>query len=138
MPKAAGVPTFIAPDGELFYGQDRLPDLALHLDGGGPAAYLAVVIDGVEPQGSRAKMREFVLDLHVRHEGAMKRYQGDPATLPDLSATMIAIPPIATAIAAHVAGRTGSRSTIHPSTAAMKGAVANNNMALATDVFWIA
>ncbi len=59
-------------------------------------------------------------------------------TPPDLSATMIAIPPIATAIAAHVAARTGSRKTIHPSTAAINGAVANSSMAFATEVFWIA
>ena len=34
-----GIPTFLAPDGELFYGQDRLDDLADHLAGRGPASY---------------------------------------------------------------------------------------------------
>jgi 2-hydroxychromene-2-carboxylate isomerase len=34
-----GVPTFIAPDGELFYGQDRMDDLIDHLAGRGPASY---------------------------------------------------------------------------------------------------
>lgn len=60
------------------------------------------------------------------------------ATPPDLSATMIAIPAMATAMATQVAARIGSRKTIHPRTAAIKGAVANRSMAFATDVAWIA
>ena len=59
------------------------------------------------------------------------------ATLPDLSATMTAIPAIAMTIAIQVARRTRSRRITHPSTAAINGAVANKSMAFATEVFWM-
>jgi hypothetical protein len=58
-------------------------------------------------------------------------------TLPDLSATMMAMPAIATAMAIHVATRTGSRRTSQPRTAAMNGAVAKSSIAFATEVTWI-
>ena len=50
---------------------------------GGQAAYLAVVIDGVEPEGFHAKLREFISELHVQHHTAFAAYEGDGATLPD-------------------------------------------------------
>ena len=48
------------------------------------------------------------------------------------------MPTKATAAAIKVADRTRSPSTSRPSSAAMKGAVANRNMALATVVVWMA
>jgi hypothetical protein len=51
---------------------------------GGSAAYLAAVIEGVEPQGFHAALRDFVAELHVKYEAALRAYQGDPATLPNL------------------------------------------------------
>ncbi|MGB0385604.1 MAG: hypothetical protein ACPGWR_12355 [Ardenticatenaceae bacterium] len=49
-----------------------------------PAAYLAVVIDGIEPSGFRAQLHSFVSELNVRHGGAFRKYDGDPSILPDL------------------------------------------------------
>jgi cell division septation protein DedD len=45
------------------------------LEAGG-AAYLAVVIEGVEPSGFREKMREALIALHEQHYNALKHYQG--------------------------------------------------------------
>jgi hypothetical protein len=50
----------------------------------GRIAYLAVVINGVEPEGFHAKLREFISELHVKYENALRQYSGDPATLPNL------------------------------------------------------
>ncbi len=69
---------------EIQYGDERI------LIESGPAANLAIVIAGVEPQGFRAQMRQLLLDLHVQHETAMRRFQGDPGTLPNLSADLAA------------------------------------------------
>lgn len=50
----------------------------------GQAAYLAVVITGVEPEGFRAALHQFISELHVRHAKALRSYTGDPTTLPNL------------------------------------------------------
>jgi hypothetical protein len=50
----------------------------------GQIVYLAVLIQGVEPEGFRAKLHDFVSDLHVRHARSLREYTGDPAMLPDL------------------------------------------------------
>ena len=50
----------------------------------GPAVYLAVLISGIEPEGFRAKLHDFVSELHVRYERSLRDYAGDPATLPNL------------------------------------------------------
>lgn len=50
----------------------------------GSAAYLAAVIEGIEPQGFRAALHDFVAELHVKYEAALRAYQGDPDTLPNL------------------------------------------------------
>jgi len=54
----------------------------------GRAAYLAVVYNGVEPEGFRAKLHEFISELHVKYEPQFKQYNGDPATLPNLQPKM--------------------------------------------------
>jgi len=67
---------------EVQYGDQRI------IIQNGRAAYLAVVITGTEPAGFRAQLRQFVSDLHVRHEPALREYRGDPATLPNLQTTL--------------------------------------------------
>jgi hypothetical protein len=61
---------------EVQYGDQRIIVVS------GRAAYLAVVITGVEPEGFRARLRALISELHVQHEAALKQYSGDPATLP--------------------------------------------------------
>ena len=46
--------------------------------------YVAVVLEGIEPTGFRARMRQLVDTLQVEHGPALRAYNGDPATLPDL------------------------------------------------------
>ena len=62
---------------EVQYGDQRI------IIQSGRVAYLAVVITGVEPEGFRAKLRQFVSDLHVRYETTLRSYNGDPTTLPN-------------------------------------------------------
>ncbi len=50
----------------------------------GRTAYIAVVITGVEPEGFRSKLHDFISELHVKYESAFKQYTGDPSTLPNL------------------------------------------------------
>jgi len=44
-------------------------------------AYLAVVIDGIEPPGFRAEMRERVIEVSQAHESVLHQYDGDPTPL---------------------------------------------------------
>jgi hypothetical protein len=44
-------------------------------------AYLAVVIDGIEPSGFRSEMRERVIEVDLAHESVLRSYQGDPTPL---------------------------------------------------------
>lgn len=62
---------------EIQFGQDRI------IIQSGKYAYAAVVIHGIEPEGFRARLREFVSELHVRFGNALRDYDGDPALLPD-------------------------------------------------------
>lgn len=67
---------------EVQYGDRRI------IVQSGQAAYLALVVTGVEPEGFRARLREFVADLHVRFGRALREYEGDPRTLPNLHALL--------------------------------------------------
>ncbi len=69
----------------------------------GRTVYAAVVIEGIEPEGFRAQLREFVSNLHVKHERALRLYTGDPATLPNLQ------PKIARLLAETVGSASGPR-----------------------------
>jgi hypothetical protein len=40
-------------------------------------AYLAVVVDGIEPSGFRAEMRERIIDINHTHEDTLRQYEGD-------------------------------------------------------------
>ncbi|MCX6030799.1 MAG: SH3 domain-containing protein [Chloroflexi bacterium] len=62
-------------------------------------AYLAVVVDGVEPSGFRATMRDRLIEIEHGYTEALRKYDGDatrfaPAA-PALRSLMIAAPPAA-------------------------------------------
>ncbi len=61
---------------EIQYGNERI------IIQSGQYAFLAAVIDGVEPEGFRSLLRGFVSDLHIDHEMMLRRYDGDPDLLP--------------------------------------------------------
>jgi len=70
---------------EIQYGDQRI------IIQSGQHAYLAVVINGIESEGFRAKMHDFISDLHVAHGNALRDYNGDAATLPDLPPKLTAL-----------------------------------------------
>lgn len=43
--------------------------------------YLAVVVEGVEPPGFRAEMRERIIEISHAHEPTLRQYDGDPSPL---------------------------------------------------------
>ncbi len=47
----------------------------------GAHAYLAAVISGIEPEGFRARLRDFLTDLHLRYSRELRDYNGDPASV---------------------------------------------------------
>jgi hypothetical protein len=60
---------------EIEYGDRRiLIEAAQH-------AYLAAVVDGIEPPGFRATMRERIVEVEHAHYEALRHYDGDPAPL---------------------------------------------------------
>lgn len=61
---------------EIQYGNERI------IIQSGQYAFLAAVIDGVEPEGFRSLLHNFVSDLHIDHEIMLRRYDGDPDLLP--------------------------------------------------------
>jgi hypothetical protein len=63
---------------EIQYGDQRI------IIKSGPAAYLAAVIRGIEPEGFRARMGDFMAGLHDQYRRQLRDYSGDPAMLPDL------------------------------------------------------
>lgn len=64
---------------EVQYGELRI------IIQNGYAAYLAVVMRGIEPEGFRTTLRHFVSELHIQHATALRDYEGDPDSLPDLA-----------------------------------------------------
>jgi hypothetical protein len=67
---------------EIQYGGRRiLIEAAQH-------AYLAVVVDGTEPPGFRAAMRERIIELNLAHEKTLRGYQGDPTPLAPVEAPL--------------------------------------------------
>jgi hypothetical protein len=60
---------------EIQYGEQRiLIETAQY-------AYLAVVVDGIEPPGFQAAMRERVIEISHAHERVLRDYEGDPSSL---------------------------------------------------------
>lgn len=67
---------------EIQYGERRiLIEASQH-------AYLAVVVDGVEPPGFRAEMRERIVQVEHAYEKVLRRYEGDPAALAPVEDTL--------------------------------------------------
>lgn len=64
---------------EVQFGERRI------LIDGDDTAYVAVVIDGVEPEGFRARLRDTTSQLTLKHRAAFSAYQGDPASLPEIT-----------------------------------------------------
>lgn len=64
---------------EIQYGNLRV------LIQSGRAAYIAVVIAGVEPAGFHAKLRQLVADLHILYGSQLLAYNGNPEDLPYLA-----------------------------------------------------
>ncbi len=50
----------------------------------GSEAYVAVLLNGYEPEGFRASLRRMVSNLHLHHADSFSQYDGDPDQLPDL------------------------------------------------------
>lgn len=63
---------------EVQYGDLRI------LIESGKHAYVAVVINGVEAEGFRAALHDYISNLHVRYSNALRDYNGDSALLPNL------------------------------------------------------
>jgi len=54
----------------------------------GEHAYLAVVVDGVEPPGFRAEMRERIIEIGNKHAATLRDYDGDPTLLSSTEASL--------------------------------------------------
>lgn len=63
---------------EIQYG-----DLSILIESG-KYAYIAVVIKGVEQEGFRATLRDYLSSLHTRHATSLRDYNGNDALLPNL------------------------------------------------------
>lgn len=68
---------------EIQYGDARIILVS------GKFVYLAVVIDGIELSGFRARLHEFVDDLHARFGAAFKTYDGRPENLPNIGPRLV-------------------------------------------------
>jgi hypothetical protein len=60
---------------EIQYGERRILIEAARY------AYLAVVVDGIEPRGFRAEMRERIIGIDHSYEETLRHYAGDPTSL---------------------------------------------------------
>lgn len=67
---------------EIVYGDYRI------IIQSGPAAYLAAVIEGVEPPGFHARLQSLISEFHVRYDAVFRKYNGDPSILPNLQPTL--------------------------------------------------
>ena len=54
----------------------------------GEHAYLAVVVDGVEPPGFRAEMRERIIEIGNTYVSVLRDYDGDPTPLASTEASL--------------------------------------------------
>lgn len=68
---------------EIQYGELRI------IIQNGHAAYLAVLIRGIEPEGFRTTLRDFISELHIEHATALRNYEGEPDTLPNLQPQLV-------------------------------------------------
>ena len=86
---------------EIQYGDERI------IIQGGQYAYLAAVIDGIEPEGFRGTLQTLVSELHVEHEAELRAYDGDTDSLPPFAPKFADF--IETMTAAHQGSRSLSR-----------------------------
>jgi hypothetical protein len=70
---------------EIQYGERRILIEAAQY------AYLAVVVDGIEPPGFRAGMRERVIEINHTYEKTLRNYGGDAAPLAAVEDTLRAV-----------------------------------------------
>ncbi|GAB4538028.1 MAG: hypothetical protein Fur002_00820 [Anaerolineales bacterium] len=110
---------------EIQYGDQRV------IIQSGRAAYLAVVITGVEPEGFRARLHNFISDLHVKHESALKKYSGDSSSLPNLQ------PKIARLIAESGGQESGGKKMSPAARGALAGVVLLGILFIATACFYL-
>lgn len=72
---------------DAFQGNDELDEIQFGEDRiviqNGAHAYLAAVISGIEPEGFRAALTELVSNLHLRHNSALRDFDGHPESLPN-------------------------------------------------------
>lgn len=54
----------------------------------GTVAYIAAVINGVEPEGFRSLLRTLVNELHIQYKQELMDFDGDESTLPDLKTSI--------------------------------------------------
>jgi hypothetical protein len=67
---------------EIQYGERRI------LIETGQYAYLAVVVEGTEPPGYRAEIRERVIEVSHTYEPTLRKYDGDPTPLAPVEPTL--------------------------------------------------
>jgi hypothetical protein len=67
---------------EIQYGDRRILIEAAQF------AYLAVVVDGIEPLGFRAEMRERIIEINNVYEHILRDYEGDPMPLAPTETTL--------------------------------------------------
>ncbi|HFC11234.1 MAG TPA: hypothetical protein ENJ56_00215, partial [Anaerolineae bacterium] len=56
----------------------------------GQAAYCAIVTTGIEPEGFRSDLQAFIAQLHADYGEAIREFNGDSATLPQIPAKLAA------------------------------------------------
>jgi hypothetical protein len=72
---------------EIEYGDRRiLTEASRH-------AYLAVVVDGVQPPGFRAEMRERIIEVEHRFAEELRHYDGDPTALAPVEEILVPLMP---------------------------------------------
>ncbi len=67
---------------EIQYGGERI------IIQSGQFVYIAAVVGGVEPEGFRSQLRQFINELHIRYKPQLRDYSGDPATIPELNSQL--------------------------------------------------
>ncbi len=74
---------------EIQYGERRI------LIETAQQAYLAVVVDGIEPPGFRTEMRERLIEVGYAHAEVLRDYQGDPTPLAPVEAPLRSLTAVA-------------------------------------------
>lgn len=62
---------------EIAYGDERI------LLEGGQHAYLAVVLNGVEPAGFNLQLQDVITKIHLQHEESLRHFDGNMERVPD-------------------------------------------------------